>query len=224
MSIEGHLQVLRTEYADTHRRFEKSKAELAVFELRLEELGIPKWEWRKQVLTFLILLKREWERDLKNLLRLGNELKAFERPAAAEKPEKVEKAPVKPAEIYPVTYKQTVEVRIVDGKAVTRFNWDAAHWIQVNAWHIATRFQRIFNFIGKQIPPEYAYVLEGNGFRYGPTDVVYIEYEKDEFKRICEREVEAQTGLALDGERVEYWRLNDKVPIGNVGDEAKGSE
>jgi len=218
MSIKGHLETLRTEYADVHRRFAKSKAELGAFELHLEELGIPKWEWPKQVLKCLIELKREWESHLKILLRLGNELKAFEGPVH-KKTENDEKLPAKPTRIYTAPYRQSVNVQIVDGKTVTRFGYDAAHWIKANAWYMVTRFQRAFTFVDKQIPPEYAYVLEHNGLRYGPTDAIFIEYESDEFKRMCEREVETQSEHALDGERVGYWRLRENDPIGKVGDE-----
>ena len=219
--MTGHLEFVRSAYADARRRFAKSKAELDVFELRLDGLGIPKWEWRKQVLRCLIQLKREWERDLKNVLRLGQELRACEVPAAA----KVEKRPaVQPTKIYPVTYTQKVEVKVVDGKTETRITPDGAHWIKASAWHVATSFLRVYCFPGKQIPPEYDYVLEHKGFRYAPTELVYLEFETDEFKRICELEVEMQSEHALDGERLAYSRRHDKEPIGKVGeDEEEGS-
>jgi hypothetical protein len=218
MSMTLHLEFLRNEYADAHRRFAKSKAELEALELRLEATGIPKWEWRKQVLQCLIKLKREWERDLKNVLRLGRELKAFEVPAAA----KAEiQPPVQPEKVYPITYIQRVEVKIVDGKTETRITPDAAHWIKVSAWHVPRCFKRVYHFPDKQIPPEYAYLLQHNGFRYAPTDLVYIEYEPVEFQRICEREVEAQGAHALDGERLRYGRRNDKEPFGKVVEEEK---
>ena len=222
MSITGHLEFLRSLYADAHSRFAKSKSELEAFELRLEGLGIPKWEWRKQVLQFLIGLKREWERDLKRLLRLGKELREWEASAVAAK--KAEKPPLTPIKQFSVTYTQTVEVKMVDGKTVTRFNHDGAHWIKANAWHLAKSFQRFIRFFDKQIPPEYAYALEHQGLRYGPTEVVYIEYESYEFKRMCEQEVEMQSEHALDGERLGYWRRHDEEPLGKVGEEEKGSE
>ena len=218
MSITGHVEFVRSEYADARRRFAKSKAELDAFEVRMEGLGIPKWEWRRQVLQCLIQLKREWEHDLKNVLRLGKELLAFEAKVAAAK------VTEKPEEKFSVTYDQMVDVRVVDGKTVTNFRPDGAHWLKVNAWCMAKSFQRIFRFFDKVIPPEYEFVLQDNFYRYGPTEMVYIEYETEEFKRMCHHEEDIQSEHALDGERLRYWRRRDKEPIGVVRDEEKGSE
>jgi hypothetical protein len=214
MSLTLHLELLRTEYADHHRRFAKSKAELEAFELRLESTGLPKWQWRKQVFRLLIQLKRQWERDLNRLLRMGRELKAFEAPAAA-KPQNPPAEPpaAEPKKKYQITQTQKVDVKIVDGKTETLFTPDAAHWIRVNCWHLARRFQRIYHFADKQVPPEYAYVLQNDGSRYPPTDFVYIHYETEEFQRICQREVETRSEHALDGERMNYSRLHDREPL-----------
>jgi hypothetical protein len=139
---------------------------------------------------------------LKSLRRLGRELREFEASAAAAKVEK--RPPVQPEKKFSITYDLLVEVRVVDGKTVTNFRTDAAHWIKANAWCLAKSFQRIIRFYDRQIPPEYAYALEHQGLRYGPTEVVYIN--------------------ALDGERLYYWRRHDKETTGRVGDEEKGSE
>ena len=119
---------------------------------------------------------------MKSLRRLGRELREFEASAAAAKVEK--RPPVQPEKKFSITYDLLVEVRVVDGKTVTNFRTNAAHWIKANAWCLAKSFQRIIRFYDRQIPPEYAYALEHQGLRYGPTEVVYIKYESYEFKRM----------------------------------------
>jgi hypothetical protein len=220
MSTTAHAEFLRTRHHEALHREAKSKSDFEALELRLDNAGLPKWEWRKQVLQCFITLKHEWEKDLKTVLRLGRELKAFETPAS-----KTEGRPTaKPVQFYDNFYSQAVEVRIVDGKTVTRFDFDGAHWIKADAWHMVSSFRRTYRFFGKQVPPEYAFVLQHNGLRYSPTEMVYMHYEAAEFKRICHLEVETQSPHALDGQRLNYWRRHDTEPLGPVEDEQKGSE
>ena len=203
---------------DARQQRAKTKADYLAFELRLEATGIPKGEWHPQLLHRSIILKREWDHAIKNLLRVARDLKAFETPASAAAKTET-RPPAKPSTYYEGVYIQSVDVRVVDGKTVSRFNYGPHHWIKVDAWHMVSSFRRHYRFVDKHVPPEYAFVLEHEGSRYAPTEILYIEYDSDEFKRICHREVETNSEHGLDGKRLAYWRRYDKEPLGIVDDQ-----
>ena len=110
-----------------------------------------------------------------------------------------------------MTFYQTPQISIVDGKTVTRIvdEEDAAYWLRRPQLEEVGFFARQFCFedLDFIVPPEYQYVLTHEGRARQVCRCITIQYTKEEFLRLCRLEVEAGTGHLLDGNRADYWHL-----------------
>jgi hypothetical protein len=99
---------------------------------------------------------------------------------------------------------QTVEVTVVDGQTHSNIDADAHRWLPRLPMATAEYFTRHYFFPNAIVPPEYAFVLQHNGVQYQPMRSVFISYDNDEFKRLCQLEIDTNSPHLLDGKRLKY--------------------
>jgi hypothetical protein len=224
-SQPDHLQDLRDIYASTRSQFLASKHEYESFHNRLQSLPVPSSAWFTSLTRHHSALKKTCHSDLKQFLTAAQNVQRAESPQPLSKskpepepePEPPPPPPAKPAR--PRIYDQTIYIRTVDGKTQTRYSFDAdaAHWIKINASQHAEFFRRHFVLEDGFAPPEYSFVLEHDGDLYPPSRNIFIQYDTEEFMRICHREIESQSPHALDGLRSQYWHHDESVkPTGKI--------
>jgi len=207
------LENSRETYQYAYTSFTQSKSAFETFHLRLEATELPMHQWRKPVLRHHTFLKKQTNTALRILLAAETSLRSHQTASAKSAAAAAKAEPPAPKPLPKGEYTQDVKVTIENGQTVTQYNIDPRHWIRVNAWHLVKSFRRHYYFPAAEIPAEYAFVLEHNGYHYLPTKSVYITYHVDEFQRLCHLEVDSDSSHALDGERIGYYRPSEKLPI-----------
>jgi hypothetical protein len=209
------LQDLRHTYAFTHSQFLASKHEYESFHQRLQTFPVPSSAWSPSLTRHHATLKKTCHFDLKAFFTAAQNLQLAQ---SRSKPEPAPEPPPPPAKReHRGIYHQTVFVSVVDGKTHTRFSPGPAHWVNIDAWHLAKTFRRQYVLESGYAPPEYSFVLEHNGDLYPPSRNIFTSFLTEDFIQLCHREIESRSPHALDGTRLNYWHYDDNIqPIGRV--------
>jgi hypothetical protein len=208
----GHsaaIQSLREILIDADLAVIHSRAAYQSFHLLTETIGLGMHLWPHKILQRFHCLER---RQSHSSRRFTHALQALQ--AATAFKSTPAKLPEKPADTPPVAPKikgaaillQNAQIKVIDGKVVTKLDTDAAFWCRQTLWETVSYVIRQMYFPDAIIPEPYAYVLAHRGVTYEPCNGISIAYSPAEFLRLCQLEVATNSEHLLDGERLGYER------------------
>jgi hypothetical protein len=207
----GHtaaIAALREIVIDAEATARHTRAAFQHLQLLTENTGIDRYAWPPPLFKRFTELRRHQAEDNRHftlaLQALQNACASQKTSEAKTSAKTLEEPPPPPAEPSKVMHNQSVEVTVIDGQVVTTAEPGAAFWCRVNVWDDTASFCRHFHFPNAIIPETYAWVLTHQGVTHPPRPRMSIYYSPEEFKRLCELELETASEHLLDGKRIYY--------------------
>jgi hypothetical protein len=174
----------------------------------MDDTRLPQYLWPAQIRKLYKTLVQENSQAQRDFLRIYRALSAHKPP----KPPEPEPPPPEPKPKPEITFRerlfrQSAEIRVIDGKGVTVAVDYSAQFFLSQTWENATGFCRTLCFEDGIVPEEYAYANTHNGKTYPFATAVFLYYSPEEFLRLCQLEVDTNSPHLLDGTRLHMERL-----------------
>ena len=191
-------------FADLRRR--ETHGLFHQLEVDLYLTGLPPFHWdpfTRQCLIFFKRLAASDQQEYRRAFKLLHSLRSATPSASASK-SKPESEPE--AEPVPNSEKagfdQHVWVTIAeDGQVHTRAEPPASFFLKPDVQALGRTVRRHYFFRDQIVPDVYAFVLEHEGTVHEPAHHVYIRYFEEDFRAICQREIDTNSPYLLDGPR-----------------------
>ncbi len=208
---------LQTALAFAQSLLTRSRTELQTFQSEIDTYHRPMHQWHPVLLKHHTLLDRQHTSHLRQFHAAESALRLRDSQHAAAKHQSEAPPPPKPPVDQRSPYRQNIEITVVDGKVISKGVPTARHYLENNFFHKASEFIRHYYFPDAEVPDEYASVLENNGNYYGLRKSVFIGYKPEEFRRMCQFELDNNCEHFPEGERLTYYRGPDIIPVPRPG-------
>jgi hypothetical protein len=199
------LRTLRHRLVKADWQLRRLDTAFTQLQFQLHQTGLPMHHWDTRTHRVLKTHQHHLSHADRDFQRAHKALQSAHN--QSPKPEQTKpEAPPKPGS--PVTYYQTAEIKLVDGKTVTKIlDCDAAYWLSKPSWPHAAGFARQLWFEDLIVPEPYQYALTHNDVAQAPCRCITIKYSPQEFMRLCRLEIDSNSEHLLDGKRLDYARL-----------------